>query len=91
MARWRRGWLIRAYVRDVVELLTAESAAVTAFTALSVAVLFCVDLLDERADIMDGIGKLRPAVRYGLYVFFLAAMLLLIPKTAAAPFIYFQF
>ena len=63
----------------------------TAFTALSVAVLFCVDLLDERADIMDGIGKLRPAVRYGLYVFFLAAMLLLIPKTAAAPFIYFQF
>lgn len=80
-----------AYVRDAAELLTAEGAAVTAFTALSVAVLFCVDLLDERADIMDGIGKLRPAVRYGLYVIFLAAMLLLIPKTAAAPFIYFQF
>ena len=41
--------------------------------------------------LVDGIGKLRPAVRYGLYVIFLAAMLLLIPKTAAAPFIYFQF
>lgn len=60
-------------------------------TVLSVAVLLGGDLLDEKTDAMAAVGQLRPAARYGLYVVFLVAMLLLIPKTTAAPFIYFQF
>ena len=54
-------------------------------------VLLLGDLLDEKTDAMAAVGRLRPAVRYALYVVFLVGMLLLIPKTTAAPFIYFQF
>lgn len=67
---------------------TATSAAITVFSVL---VLLLGDLLDEKNDAMAAVGRLRPAARYALYVVFLLGILLLIPKTTAAPFIYFQF
>ena len=54
-------------------------------------ILLLGDLLDEKNDAMAAVGRLRPAARYALYVVFLLGILLLIPKTTAAPFIYFQF
>lgn len=53
--------------------------------------LLAVDALDEKADAMEAVGCLRPIVRYPLYAVFLVGMMLLIPKHASAPFIYFQF
>ena len=60
-------------------------------TVFSVLVLFAVDALDEGTDVMEAVGRLRPGVRYPLYLLFLTGLALLIPKTTAAPFIYFQF
>lgn len=79
------------WLREAWSLLTAEGMLTACVTVLSVAVLLGGDLLDEKTDAMAAVGRLRPAARYGLYVVFLVAMLLLIPKTTAAPFIYFQF
>ena len=79
------------WLREAWSLLTAEGMLTACVTVLSVAVLLGGDLLDEKTDAMAAVGRLRPAARYGLYIVFLVAMLLLIPKTTAAPFIYFQF
>lgn len=61
------------------------------FALASAAVLFCFDLWDEKTDVATAVGRWKWYVRYPLYVAFLLAMVLLIPKTTAAPFIYFQF
>lgn len=81
----------RAYLRDAYYLLLSDGAWAALFTVLSVAVLLGVDALDEKMDAMEAVGRLRPIVRYPLYAVFLVGMVLLIPKHASAPFIYFQF
>lgn len=81
----------RAYLRDAYYLLLSNGEWAALFTVLSVAVLLGVDALDERTDAMEAVGRLRPIVRYPLYAVFLVGMVLLIPKHASAPFIYFQF
>lgn len=81
----------RAYLRDAYYLLLSDGAWAALFTVLSVAVLLGVDALDEKTDAMEAVGRLRPIVRYPLYAVFLVGMVLLIPKHASAPFIYFQF
>lgn len=78
-------------MQDACHLLTAGGALTAAITVFSVLVLLLGDLLDEKNDAMAAVGRLRPAARYALYVVFLLGILLLIPKTTAAPFIYFQF
>ncbi len=79
------------YLRDAWHLLSAGGTLTAGITVFSVLVLLLGDLLDEKTDAMAAVGRLRPAARYALYVVFLVGMLLLIPKTTAAPFIYFQF
>ena len=79
------------WMQDAWHLLTAGGALTAAITVFSVLVLLLGDLLDEKNDAMAAVGRLRPAARYTLYVVFLLGILLLIPKTTAAPFIYFQF
>lgn len=79
------------YLKSAYALLLSDGRWAAIFTVFSVAVLFCVDLLDEQTDAMEAVGRLRPVVRYPLYVAFLVGMILLIPKTTPAPFIYFQF
>lgn len=81
----------RAYLRDAYYLLLSNGEWAALFTVLSVAVLLGVDALDEKTDAMEAVGRLRPIVRYPLYAVFLVGMVLLIPKHASAPFIYFQF
>lgn len=81
----------RAYLRDAYYLLLSDGAWAALFTVFSVAVLLAVDALDEKTDAMEAVGRLRPIVRYPLYAVFLVGMVLLIPKHASAPFIYFQF
>ena len=81
----------RAYLRDAYYLLLSNGEWTALFTVFSVAVLLGVDALDEKTDAMKVVGYLRPIVRYPLYVVFLVGMVLLIPKHASAPFIYFQF
>ena len=78
-------------MQDAWHLLTAGGTLMAAITVFSVLVLLLGDLLDEKNDAMAAVGRLRPAARYALYVVFLLGILLLIPKTTAAPFIYFQF
>ena len=79
------------WMQDAWHLLTAGGTLTAAITVFSVLVLLLGDLLDEKNDAMAAVGRLRPAARYVLYVVFLLGILLLIPKTTAAPFIYFQF
>ncbi len=79
------------WMQDAWHLLTAGGTLTAAITVFSVLVLLLGDLLDEKNDAMAAVGRLRPAARYALYVVFLLGILLLIPKTTAAPFIYFQF
>ena len=79
------------WMQDAWHLLTAGGTLTAAITVFSVLVLLLGDLLDEKTDAMAAVGRLRPAARYALYVVFLLGILLLIPKTTAAPFIYFQF
>lgn len=81
----------RAYLRDAYYLLLSNGEWAALFTVFSVAVLLGVDALDEKTDAMEAVGCLRPIVRYPLYAVFLVGMVLLIPKHASAPFIYFQF
>ena len=81
----------RAYLRDAYYLLRSNGEWAALFTVFSVAVLLGVDALDEKTDAMEAVGRLRPIVRYPLYAVFLVGMVLLIPKHASAPFIYFQF
>jgi len=81
----------RAYLRDAYYLLLSNGEWAALFTVFSVAVLLGVDALDEKTDAMEAVGRLRPIVRYPLYAVFLVGMVLLIPKHASAPFIYFQF
>lgn len=81
----------RAYLRDAYCLLLSNGGWAALFTVFSVAVLLGVDALDEKTDAMEAVGHLRPIVRYPLYAVFLVGMVLLIPKHASAPFIYFQF
>lgn len=81
----------RAYLRDAYCLLLSNGGWAALFTMFSVAVLLGVDALDEKTDAMEAVGHLRPIVRYPLYAVFLVGMVLLIPKHASAPFIYFQF
>ena len=79
------------WMQDAWHLLTAGGTLTAAITVFSVLVLLLGDLLDEKNDAMAAVGRLRSAARYTLYVVFLLGILLLIPKTTAAPFIYFQF
>lgn len=79
------------WMQDAWHLLTAGGTLTAAITVFSVLVLLLGDLLDEKTDAMAAVGRLRPGARYALYVVFLLGILLLIPKTTAAPFIYFQF
>lgn len=79
------------WMQDAWHLLTAGGTLTAAITVFSVLVLLLGDLLDEKNDAMAAVGRLRPAARYALYVVFLLGILLLIPKTTATPFIYFQF
>ena len=79
------------WMQDAWHLLTAGGTLTAAITVFSVLVLLLGDLLDEKNDAMAAVGRLRPVTRYTLYVVFLLGILLLIPKTTAAPFIYFQF
>lgn len=81
----------RAYLRDAYYLLLSNGEWAALFTVFSVAVLLGVDALDEKMDAMEAVGRLRPIVRYPLYAVFLVGLVLLIPKDASAPFIYFQF
>ena len=81
----------RAYLRNAYYLLLSNGEWAALFTVFSVAVLLGVDALDEKTDAMEAVGRLRPIVRYPLYAVFLVGMVLLIPKHASAPFIYFQF
>ena len=81
----------RSYVRNAVALLCSGGRWAALVTVFAVLVLFAVDWVDERTDAMASLGRLRPAIRWPLYVVFLVGMILLIPKTTAAPFIYFQF
>lgn len=81
----------RGYVLDALTLLCAGGKWAALITIFAVLLLFAVDWADERTDVMARIGQLHPAVRWPLYVVFLLGLLLLIPKTTAAPFIYFQF
>lgn len=81
----------KSYLSDAYGLLMSNGHWVAIFIVLSVVILFCVDLLDEKTDAMEFVGLLRPMVKYPLYVIFLVSMVLLIPKTTPAPFIYFQF
>ena len=53
--------------------------------------LFRLNLVFSTEDRVEAVGRLRPIVRYPLYAVFLVGMVLLIPKHASAPFIYFQF
>lgn len=79
------------WMQDAWHLLTAGGALTAAITVFSVLVLLLGDLLDEKNDAMAAVGRLRPAARYACMWCFLLGILLLIPKTTAAPFIYFQF
>lgn len=79
------------WLSGALDALRPGGASAAVFTVLSVAVLFCVDAADEKTDVMAAVGGLRPAVRYPLYLLFLAGMVLLLPLGSAEPFIYFQF
>ena len=61
------------------------------FALASVAVLFGFDFWDEKTNVVAAVGRWKCYVRYPLYAVFLLGMVLLIPKTTPAPFIYFQF
>lgn len=79
------------YLRSAYALLLSGGRLAALATVFSMSVLIAVDVLDEKTDAMEAVGRLRPIVRYPLYAVFLVGMVLLIPKTAPAPFIYFQF
>ena len=56
-----------------------------------VLVLFLIDLLDTRKDIILSVSSLPLVVRWSIYVIFTLFILICMPKNAPAEFIYFQF
>lgn len=56
-----------------------------------VAVLFGIDLLDNKKDIVARVSALPLVVRWTIYVLFTLLIILCMPKNAPAEFIYFQF
>ena len=79
------------YLAEAYRLLRSTGIWSMGVTALSVAVLFCGDILLEKRDVSALFGRLHPVVRYAVYLVGIVGMILLIPKDTPAPFIYFQF
>ncbi|MDE6456670.1 MAG: hypothetical protein K2L38_12405, partial [Dysosmobacter sp.] len=57
----------------------------------SLLLLFAFDLANERGDAIQKLSARPVYIRWPAYTAFLLALVLLIPKTGSAPFIYFQF
>lgn len=53
--------------------------------------LFLFDLANERRDAIRAVSAWPVFIRWPVYVVFLLLLVLMIPKTGSAPFIYFQF
>ena len=53
--------------------------------------LLCFDFFSLRTDVISGIGKAKPVVRWIIYVVFLLLTLYLLPTNPTGAFIYFQF
>ena len=61
------------------------------FLALSLILLFLYDLADERGGAIALVSGWPVWVRWPVYVAFVVLLVLLVPKEASVPFIYFQF
>ena len=84
---WRRPL---QYARAALESLD-PGRFLLAPVLLALALLFLFDLANERGDAIEALSA-RPAwVRWPAYAAFMLLLLLMIPKTGSAPFIYFQF
>lgn len=81
----------RSYILDALHLLFSGAKVHALITFFAVALLFFIDYRNEKEDVMKELGHLNPVVRYLLYTGFLVCLILLIPKSTAVPFIYFQF
>lgn len=62
-----------------------------AIAIFAVTVLLAFDIADERGDVLAAVGRWPMAVRWCVYIVFLLLLVMLIPREAPAPFIYFQF
>jgi len=86
-------WGIGDPVRYVVRALTDMSPGMilAGCLALSLLLLFLYDLADERGGAIALVSGWPVWVRWPVYVAFVVLLVLLVPKEASVPFIYFQF
>ncbi len=86
-------WGIGDPVRYVVRALTDMSPGLilAGCLALSLILLFLYDLADERGGAIALVSGWPVWVRWPVYVAFVVLLVLLVPKEASVPFIYFQF
>lgn len=59
--------------------------------AMHLLLLFCIDLTDEKTDVVRYISTKPVLIRWSVYILFLLYIIMFLPKNAPAEFIYFQF